>query len=77
MSGRSVERALNCTSSTLPLPWAYEFVKRMQEVVGPELMPYGIDGGFSNENMQPIRDIVGREPITTRQFVEDHKAMFS
>jgi uncharacterized protein YbjT (DUF2867 family) len=36
----------------------------------------GIDGGFSNENMQPIRDIVGREPITTRKFVEDHKAMF-
>jgi 4,5-dihydroxyphthalate decarboxylase len=40
---RSVERALNCTSSTLPLPWAYEFVKRMQDVVGPELMPYGVE----------------------------------
>jgi uncharacterized protein YbjT (DUF2867 family) len=36
-----------------------------------------IDGGFSNENTQPIRDIVGREPITTRKFVEDHKAMFA
>jgi uncharacterized protein YbjT (DUF2867 family) len=35
-----------------------------------------VDGGFSNEATQPIRDIVGREPITTRKFVEDHKAMF-
>lgn len=34
-------------------------------------------GGFSTENAQPIRDIVGREPISTKQFVEDHKAMFS
>jgi uncharacterized protein YbjT (DUF2867 family) len=36
-----------------------------------------VDGGFSNENTKPIRDIVGRDPITTRQFVEDHKGMFS
>ena len=36
-----------------------------------------IDGGFSNENTQPIKDIVGRDPITIRKFVEDHKAMFA
>jgi 4,5-dihydroxyphthalate decarboxylase len=40
---RSVERALNCTSSTLPLPWCYEFARRMQDVVGKDLMPYGLD----------------------------------
>ncbi len=40
---RSVERALASTSSTLPLPWAYEFAKRMQEIVGKELMPYGVE----------------------------------
>jgi 4,5-dihydroxyphthalate decarboxylase len=40
---RSVERALNNTSSTLPLPWGYEFVRRMQDVVGPDLMPYGVE----------------------------------
>lgn len=39
----SVERALSCTSSALPLPWGYEFVKRMQAVVGKDLMPYGLD----------------------------------
>lgn len=33
-------------------------------------------GGFSNANPQAIRDIMGREPISTRKFVEDHKAMF-
>jgi NAD(P)H dehydrogenase (quinone) len=34
-------------------------------------------GGFSADNSQAIRDILGREPISTRQFVEDHKAAFS
>jgi uncharacterized protein YbjT (DUF2867 family) len=36
----------------------------------------GGKGAFSKENTQPIRDIVGRAPITTRQFVQDHRAAF-
>jgi NAD(P)H dehydrogenase (quinone) len=36
----------------------------------------GGDGAFSKENTKPIYDIVGRAPITTRQFVQDHKAAF-
>jgi 4,5-dihydroxyphthalate decarboxylase len=40
---RSVERALNNTSSALPLPWGYELAKRMQDVVGKDLMPYGVE----------------------------------
>jgi uncharacterized protein YbjT (DUF2867 family) len=35
------------------------------------------NGGFSNENTKPIQDIVGRDPITVRKFVEDFKAAFS
>jgi hypothetical protein len=34
----------------------------------------GHNGAFSKENTQPIRDIVGRAPISTRQFVEDYKS---
>jgi uncharacterized protein YbjT (DUF2867 family) len=37
----------------------------------------GSNGAFSKENTQPIRDIVGRAPITTRQFVQDYKHAFS
>ena len=37
----------------------------------------GAKGGFTAEKTQPIRDIVGRAPISTRQFVQDHKAAFS
>ena len=37
----------------------------------------GGKGAFSKENTQPILDIVGRAPITTRQFVQDFKAAFS
>jgi uncharacterized protein YbjT (DUF2867 family) len=34
-------------------------------------------GGFSTEHTKPIRDILGREPISTKQFVQDYKAAFS
>ena len=37
----------------------------------------GRGGGFSTANTQPIRDIAKRAPLTTRQFVEDHKGAFS
>jgi len=36
----------------------------------------GADGAFSEALTQPIRDIVGRAPLTVGQFVEDHKDMF-
>ena len=34
-------------------------------------------GGASTENTKPIHDIVKRAPLTTKQFVEDHKALFA
>jgi uncharacterized protein YbjT (DUF2867 family) len=34
-------------------------------------------GGFSTEHTKPIKDILGREPISTKQFVHDYKAAFS
>ena len=37
----------------------------------------GGQGAFSKENTGPIRDIVGRAPITTRQFAQDHKGALS
>jgi NAD(P)H dehydrogenase (quinone) len=37
----------------------------------------GVAGGFSTENTAPIHDIVKRDPITTRKFVEDFEGMFA
>ena len=37
----------------------------------------GAGGAFSKENTQPIRDIVGRAPITIRQFVQDYRSAFA
>jgi NAD(P)H dehydrogenase (quinone) len=34
-------------------------------------------GGFSAEHTKPIKDILGREPISTKQFVQDYKAAFT
>jgi uncharacterized protein YbjT (DUF2867 family) len=36
----------------------------------------GAGGAFSKENTQPIRDIVGRAPITLRQFVQHYRSVF-
>lgn len=36
----------------------------------------GAAGAFANENQQPIRDIVGREPVTTLQFAQDYRNTF-
>ena len=41
------------------------------------LAKVGAAGGFSTENTKLIEDLVGRAPITTKQFVEDFKAAFS
>ncbi len=35
------------------------------------------NGAFSTENTQPVSDIVGRAPLTTKQFVEAHKGAFA
>jgi uncharacterized protein YbjT (DUF2867 family) len=35
------------------------------------------NGGLSDESTGPIRNIANRAPLTTRQFVEDHKGAFS
>ena len=40
---RSIARALNNTSSSLPIPWCYELARRMQDIVGEDLMPYGVE----------------------------------
>ena len=37
----------------------------------------GAKGAFSTENTKLIHDLVKRAPITTKQFVEDHKALFA
>jgi NAD(P)H dehydrogenase (quinone) len=34
-------------------------------------------GGISAERTEPIRNIVHRAPITTKQFVQDHEQVFS
>jgi NAD(P)H dehydrogenase (quinone) len=41
------------------------------------LAKVGAAGGFSTEHTELIEDLVGRAPITTKQFVEDFKAAFS
>jgi NAD(P)H dehydrogenase (quinone) len=37
----------------------------------------GAKGAFSIENTQPIRDIAGRPPITTKEFVEANRSAFA
>ncbi|SFM49590.1 Uncharacterized conserved protein YbjT, contains NAD(P)-binding and DUF2867 domains [Bradyrhizobium sp. Rc3b] len=34
------------------------------------------NGGFTPEQCEPIREVLGREPISTLEFVQDHKEAF-
>jgi 4,5-dihydroxyphthalate decarboxylase len=40
---RSLARVLSPTTSSLPIPWCYELAKRMQDIVGEDPMPYGVE----------------------------------
>ena len=40
---RSIARALNPTTSALPIPWGYELAKRAKAITGEEIMPYGVE----------------------------------
>jgi uncharacterized protein YbjT (DUF2867 family) len=44
--------------------------------VGVTIERAGNKGAFSKENTQTVRDIVGRAPFTTRQFVEGYRDAF-
>jgi NAD(P)H dehydrogenase (quinone) len=35
------------------------------------------NGGLGSEITEPIRSIAGRAPLTTKQFVDDHKGLFT
>jgi 4,5-dihydroxyphthalate decarboxylase len=63
---RSVERALNQTSSVLPLPWGYELARRMQSIVGDDLMPYGIDA--NRKTLEAFLQYAHEQGVTHRKL---------
>ena len=67
--GVPVEKAMEAMSQRGMPDWLVEHMGTIGRI--------GEQGAFSTANTQIIDDIVGRAPITTRQFVEDHKGMFS
>ena len=67
--GVPVEKAMEVMAQRGMPDWLVEHMGTIGRI--------GEAGAFSTANTQPIEDIVGRAPITTRQFVEDHQAMFS
>jgi 4,5-dihydroxyphthalate decarboxylase len=44
---RSLARVLSPTTSSLPIPWCYELARRMQDIVGEDPMPYGVEANFT------------------------------
>jgi uncharacterized protein YbjT (DUF2867 family) len=66
--GVPVEKAMEAMSQRGMPEWLVEHMGTIGRI--------GAEGAFSTANTQIIEDIVGRAPITTRQFVEDHQHMF-
>ncbi|MGD2167466.1 MAG: NAD(P)H-binding protein [Gammaproteobacteria bacterium] len=67
--GVPVEKAMEAMTQRGMPEWLVEHMGTIGRI--------GAEGAFSTANTQLIEDLVGRAPITTRQFVEDHKGMFS
>ena len=77
--GEAIGKPINYVEVTLDQAEAAMKSRNMPDWLVAHLVSIARAGGkgaFSKENTQPIRDIVGREPITTRQFVQDYKAAF-
>jgi 4,5-dihydroxyphthalate decarboxylase len=66
---RSVERALNSTSSTLPIPWGYELARRMQSIVGEDLMPYGIEA--NRTTLEAFLQYAHEQGVTHRKLAPE------
>jgi len=66
--GVPVEKAMEAMQQRGMPEWLVEHLGTIGRI--------GAEGAFSTANTQVIEDIVGRAPITTRQFVEDHRDMF-
>lgn len=66
---RSVARALNCTSSVLPIPWGYELARRAQELVGADLMPYGIDA--NRKTLEAFLQYAHEQGVTHRKLAPE------
>jgi 4,5-dihydroxyphthalate decarboxylase len=66
---RSVARALASTSSTLPIPWGYEFARRMQTIVGEDLMPYGIDP--NRKTLEAFLQYAHEQGVTHRKLAPE------
>jgi len=67
--GVPVEKAMEAMAQRGMPEWLVEHMGTIGRI--------GAEGAFSKAHTQLIEGLVGRAPITTRQFVEDHKAMFN
>jgi uncharacterized protein YbjT (DUF2867 family) len=66
--GVPVEKAMEVMAQRGMPEWLVEHLGTIGRI--------GEEGAFSTASTQVIEDIVGRAPLTTRQFVEDHQDMF-
>jgi uncharacterized protein YbjT (DUF2867 family) len=66
--GVPVEKAMEAMTQRGMPEWLVEHLGTIGRI--------GAQGAFSTANTRVIEDLVGRAPLTTRQFVEDHQAMF-
>jgi uncharacterized protein YbjT (DUF2867 family) len=66
--GVPVEKAMEAMTRRGMPEWLVEHLGTIGRI--------GERGAFSTANTRVIEDIVGRPPLTTRRFVEDHQDMF-
>jgi len=74
-----LEKTVSCVTVSLETAEAGMKSKRVPEWLIDHTLSIAriiANGGFTPEQTQPIKKILGRAPITTRQFVQDYKTAF-
>ena len=66
---RSVERALDITASSAPVPWCTAFAKEMSDAFGGDLWPYGIEK--NRKTLEAFCHFAHTQGVTSRYVTPD------
>jgi 4,5-dihydroxyphthalate decarboxylase len=63
---RSVERAKDITASSFPLPWISDYAAQSEQIMGPDIWPYGID--HNHKTLSAFAQYAFEQGVTHRKM---------
>ena len=63
---RSVERAKDITASSFPLPWISDYAAQSEQIMGPDIWPYGIE--HNHKTLSAFTQYAFEQGVTHRKM---------